>query len=468
MEQGGSKLIGLVVQVALARMLSPETFGVMAVLLVLINVADSIGQSGVGAALIQRDSVKQKDFSTAFWLSLSLAAIVCSLLWLTAPFIAAFYRNDELVWLLRGLSFVVVFNSANSVQRSLLQRNMEFKKLFYANVFAVAFSGVVGVGAAFAGAGIWALILQALSQSIGACIVMAGAGSWKPSFEFDGVVARGLYAYGWKICVAGILNVLYVGISELIIGKVCSPVDLGYYSQGRKWPTAAVGIAGNAFQNVLFPAFSLVKGDKNAFARAMRRGLISGSFVVIPIAFFFAVAAAPLVELLLTDVWMPCVPVFQITCLLSSLLLPQVVNLRAYMALGRSGLYMKLQIVKVFIGVAVIGLAAVLSRDIYIVALATAAVSLFNVIIVDLWPAKVVIGYSRGRQLKDVLPMYLLSAVASAVAFLPSLASLPVLAELSVEAVVFAIVYLGIAKLLRFEALSDCVSMVRRVVRGQQ
>lgn len=346
LEQGGSKAIQLFVQIILARLLSPEAFGILAILLVVTQITDSIAQSGLGMALIQKSDADDRSYSTAWWLSLGLAAALYIVVYFTSPTISVFYNMPDLVVYLRVLGLIVFFNSANSIQRSYLQRNMNFRGIFAATTIAALISGFGGVVLAFFGFGVWSLVLQSLLQSIFICIVMWLQISWKPAFTFDVSQAWSLFSYGWKICITGILNVIYSGISELIIGRACSASELGLYSQGRKYPTAAIGVMSNSIANVLFPMFSAIKGDSEALRGAIRRGLTLGTFLVAPISLLAAVVAKPLVAILLTEKWLACVPIFQLTCISNAILMIQLVNLRAYMALGDSSLYMRLQIIK--------------------------------------------------------------------------------------------------------------------------
>lgn len=454
----------MLVQVVLARMLVPEAFGILAILLVITGVADSIAQSGLGMALIQRSEATDDDYSTAFWLSLGIAVILYVAIFAVAPLLASFYGQPDFSQLLQALSIIVVLNSVNSVQRAFLQRSMDFKALFEANVAAVVVSGILGIGAATFGLGVWALVIQTVSQSAITCVVLLIVVSWKPSLRFNVRSAGELLSYGWKLCVTGILNVLYTGLSELVIGKTCSIGDLGYYSQGRKWPNAAISVATNALQNVFFPAFSSIRNDRQALLGAVRRALVTGSFVVVPISFFFAVAAEPIVALLLTEKWLPSVPVFQMLCLSGSFTLLQIVNLRAYMALGDSGLYLKLQIVKVVLGGIVICAVAILTQDIYKVSLATMFAVVLSILIVDLQPAGKMLGYPRIVQIKEVLPVYGLSGLSALAAWAVSLTGLSYVLLLAMEAFVFFAVYLAMSKFLKLEGLDVCLQVAHRLL----
>lgn len=468
LEQIGSKAIALIVQIILARLLTPEDFGILAILLVVTQISDSIAQSGLGMALIQKSDANNKSYSTAWWLSLGFAAVLYVVVFLAAPTISVFYSMPDLVVYLRVLGLIVFFNSANSIQRSYLERNMNFKSIFVATTVAAFASGIGGIALAFLGFGVWALVAQSLLQSVFICIVMWTQISWKPAFEFDSNQAWSLFGYGWKICITGILNVFYSGISELILGRACSAGELGLYSQGRKYPQVAVGVMTNSLANVLFPMFSSIKNDSAALYSAIKRGLRLGTFIVAPVSLLMAVIAKPLVVLMLTEKWLACVPIFQLACSANAFLLLQLVNLRAYMALGGSGLYMRLQIIKVLGGGVIIWATALLTKSIYATAWANFFVSIFSILFIDMTPAKKLHGYSAFAQVKDVLPIIALSLFASAAGLIVQLVGLGYVPELLLQCVVFAVVYLGGAKVFKFKELSEAVSLVRAIVSGRR
>lgn len=466
MEQGGSRVAQLLVQLVLARLLAPDAFGLMAILLVFVNVADSVAQSGMGTALIQREGADDDDYSTALWLSLALALAMYVVIFFAAPAIEAFYAMDSLATPLRAISLTFVLNSVNSIQRSHLQRHMDFRGLCKANVLAIAGSGVIGIAAALAGLGVWALVVQYVSQAALTCVTLLRFSPWRPALVFRARSARELYSYGWKICVTSILGTVYTSVSELILGRVCSSAELGLYSQGRKWPNAAIQLFSNALQNVFLPRFASLQSDAAGLRAAMRRMLIDGSFLVVPLSFLTAVASGPIVGLLLGPSWAGCAPIFGLTCLGNVVLILQIVNLRAYMALGRSDLYLGLQAVKVLVGGVVLAAAAVVTRDIAMVAAANLAVTLFNVTVVDLWPATSVHGYGRAEQLGDIAPILLVSMAAAACASPLLLLDAPAAVILLLQVIVFAAAFLLIVRLFGLEGASDVHRALGGILRA--
>lgn len=459
LEQGGTRIVSLILQIVLARILMPEAFGVMAILLVLIEVANTIVQSGFGAALIQRQEATDRSFTTAFWLSLCFAAVLYSIVFFAAPALAAFYGMADLSIYLRVLALILFVEAFNSIQRSYLQKEMHFRALFNSNIAASIGSGVVGVTLALLGFGVWALVAQALSQALLACFVMLIQVPWRPSFHFETTEARALFSYGWKICVTGILNTLYLGLSELILGKVCSPADLGVYSQGRKWPNAAISMVSNALQNVFFPAFAEIQSDKEALRGAIQKAVVVGSYLIMPTALFVAVAAEPLVALLLTEKWLACVLVFQLVCVQNLGLMLGIVNLRAYMALGHSGLYLKLQLIKVLSGLVIISGIAILLHNIYWVALAACVHGLLCVFI-DLAPAKRMHGLGSLSQIRSVMPTLFVALLAAGLALVPLAFDISYALQLLLQIAIYVGVYLACSRVFKLRGLQECFTIL--------
>lgn len=464
LEQGGANVISLFVQLILARLLDPAAFGVMAILLILVSVASTITQSGFGAALIQKQDSSERSFTTAWWISFLFASILYGVIFVTAPFVSELYEMPDLVAYLRVIALILFFDAFNGIQRSFLQKEMEFKALFKSSTVAILISGIAGVGSAFLGWGVWALVIQSMVQAIVSCFLMLIQVSWRPSFCFDRDDARGLFSYGWKICATGVLNTLYTGVSELILGKVCSAADLGLYSQGRKWPGAAVSIITNSLQNVLFPAFSELSTDLEMLRKAIDKALTVGCYLVVPFTLFLAVAAEPIVSLLLTEKWIECVPVFQLVCIQNVGLIMGLVNLRSYMALGHADLYLKLQIVKVSTGIVIICGIAVVFHDIVWVAAASCVHGLFCTA-VDITPARNVHGLGAFTQLRRVLPLVVLALGSSVVSYCVSALPFGDVLTVVCQAVVFFLIYFSFSALFKVPGFTECVDVVTELIK---
>ena len=238
LEKGGRAVVELLVQIIMARLLVPEEFGALAIMLVFVNVGNVIVQSGLNTALVQVPDVGGRDCSTVFWLSLGVSLVLYVAVFACAPLFASFYAMPHIVWPLRALALVLVVNSFNAVQVAIVQRALEFRKVFNATIASVAVSGVLGVASALAGAGLWALVVQQLAYQIANCAALALQVRWRPRAIFDAGRAWRLFSFGWKLLASGLLDQGYQSLSDLIIGKQFSAGSLGWCLRARstRWP----------------------------------------------------------------------------------------------------------------------------------------------------------------------------------------------------------------------------------------
>lgn len=413
-EQGGSAIITLVVQIVMARILAPSEFGMLAIILVFVNVGNVLVQSGLNTAIVQSKNVGEKDFSTVFWMSLVVSTVLYVAVFVSAPAVSAFYRMPRVVWPLRVLVLVLIVNAYNSIQEAIVARDLQFNKTFRATITAGIVSGALGISAALAGFGIWALVVQQIVQQVVKCIALAKQIPWRPRLEFDGRRAIVLFRFSWKLLVSGIMDQLYQSLSDLIIGRVFTSTDLGYVSQGKKYPQALGVMLDGAIQPVMLSAVSRVQEDVSNVKRLARRGLKTSTYLIVPSMTLFAILAPQLVRLLLGPKWLPSVPFLQMYCFVYALLPIHTTNLQVLNGMGRSDLFLKLEVIKKCLGLAIIGFAAFVMRDIYAIVFGSVVVGIVSTFI-NASPNKRVIGYSYVEQVRDIVPAFAMSA-ASAVA----------------------------------------------------
>lgn len=452
-EQGGAAAITLIVQVVLARLLTPEEFGELAIMLVFVNIGNVIVQSGLNTSIIQAAEAGERDYSTVFWMSVGMSLVLYAAVFAAAPFVAGFYGMPAVVWPLRALCLVLVVNAYNAVQEAIVARGLEFHKTFNSTLAAMVVSGAVGVVSALMGAGIWALVIQQLVQQVTKCIVLAAQVSWKPAAVFDAALARQHLGFGWKLLASGLLDQGYQSLCDLIIGKVFTKADLGFVSQGKKYPQALGVVLDGAIQPVMLSAVSRVQEDAERVRSLARRGLKTSTYLVVPAMTLFAVAADPIVVLVLGEKWLPCVDFLRAYCFIYALLPIHTTNLQTLNGVGRSDLFLKLEVVKNVVGLVILGLAALLTRNLHAIVAGYMLTGLICTFI-NAFPNKRVIGYSYGAQVRDIAPAFLLSAVSAAAAWPVQVLALPPLAAIALQAVVMAAVYLGLSVLLKVEAFS--------------
>ena len=465
LEKGGRAVAELVVQIVLARLLAPEQFGALAIMLVFVNVGNVIVQSGLNTALVQSVQIDRDDYSTVYWISLAISVLLYIGVFFAAPLLAAFYGMDSIAWPLRALSLILIINAYNAVQVAIVQRELQFRKVFNATILSVIISGVGGVVAAVLDVGLWALVAQQLVYSVCNCLIMAAQVKWRPRFVFSPSRVRELFSYGWKLLVSGLLDQGYQSLSDLIIGKQFSAASLGLVSQGKKYPQALGSMLDGAIQPVMLSAVSRMQSDASQVKRLVRRALKTSTFLIVPSMTLFAVIAEPVVALLLGEKWLPCVPFLQMYCFIYALLPIHTTNLQALNGMGRSDLFLKLEVIKKAYGICFILLAAFVLRDVYLM---VAMYMLSGVIstIVNAWPNKRVIGYSYGEQLCDIAPTFALSVVSGGLAVFGGLLVDGPILQMLVGVVVMTVVYLGLAKMFHVEALEYLHANVMGVLRS--
>lgn len=460
-ERGGSAVTSMVVQIVMARLLTPDDFGALAIMLVFVNFGNVIVQSGLNTALVQAPGVTRDDYTTVFWMSAALAAAIYVVVFLSAPAIASFYGMPGLVWPLRAIALIFVMNAYNSVQVAKVTRDLELRKLFVATMASAVSSGVIGCLAALAGAGVWALVIQQLLYQVVNCVVLAVQVSWAPRLVFRPSRARELFSFGWKLLVSSLLDTFQQSLSDLVIGRQFSSAQLGLVNQGKRYPQALGNMLDGAIQSVMLSTFSHVQDDKDRVRHILRRSLQMSCFVILPAMCLLAVTAGEIVPTLLGDQWAGAIPFFQIYCVTFALYPIHSSNLQALNGVGRSDLYLKLAVIKKGIGIAWIVIAAVVFRDIYIMVsgyIVTGVISM----LVNMWPCKSVVGYSMGDQIKDIAPSLILTALAGAAALGgASLLSVEGLAAFLFKVALFAVVFIGGAALAKVEAWVYLLDMAK-------
>lgn len=462
-EQGGSAAIQLVVQIVMARLLTPAEFGVLAIMLVFVNVGNVIVQSGLNTAIIQAPEVTERDYNTVFWMSLAISVVLYVAVFAAAPAVAGFYSMPDLVAPLRVLVLILIVNAYNSIQEAIVARELDFHKTFRATVTGALVSGVLGIGSALGGAGIWALVIQQLSIQAAKCVVLAIEVPWKPRPEFDRKRAVVLFRFGWKLLVSGVLDQAYQSLSDLIIGRVFTSTDLGYVNQGKRYPQALGVVLDGVIQPVMLSTVSRVQDDLAQVKRVVRRALKTSTFLVVPAMLAFALVARPLVQLLLGDQWLPAVPFLQLYCLVYALLPINTTNLQSLNGLGRSDIFLKLELIKKAVGVSLICFTAFVLRNLYAIVIAQVIAGfLYNFI--NAFPNRRVMGYSYLEQMRDVLPAFALAAASFAAGYPVGMLALPNLALVLLQLVVFCAVYVALAWIFHVEEFTYLCSNLKDLV----
>lgn len=464
LERGGNQCVALIVQIVMARLLTPNDFGLLAILLVLINIGNIIVLSGLGNSLVQSQHVKSLDFSTVFWLMMVIAILMYLLVFSMAPAISEIYEAPILTEALRALGFVFILGAIESVQTAYVQRDLKFRILFKATVASTLISGGAGITLAFTGAGLWSLVAQQIVYHLANCIALAAQTRWSPSLSFSRKIARTHFAFGWRIMVPSLLETLYSSLSNLLIGKQFGSNALGFVSQGEKYPVAIDSMISGTLQPVLLAAISRAQNDISAVKSIVKRTLQISFFFIAPIMTCFALTASPIISLLLGDQWLPAVPFLQMYCISSALSSFHAINYESFNGMGRSDLFLKTKLVTVSYGIVLMLISIFVIRDVNIV-VAAYAFSSFLSTAVNAFPNHKLIKYPYAEQIRDILPSIFCAAISS-LAILPisSFNVYPV-AHLALQWLIFLLAYVLLSFAFNKKQISFLSQEIKKKIR---
>ena len=463
MERGGTQWIQFIVQIVLARLLIPEDYGIIALVTIFINVANVFVQRGFNTALIQKKDANEADFSSVFYLSLFVASLLYVILFFAATLIAAFYDKPQLMLVLRVLSITLLFGAFNSIQNAVVARKMQFKKLFFSSLGAIVVSGTVGIVMAYADFGVWALVAQQITNQLLITVILWFTVKWRPRLLFSFERVKGLFSYGWKLLVSALIDTLYMNLRSLIIGKMYNAEMLGFYNRGEQLPALIVTNINGSIQSVMFPALASQQDNRKRVKDMVRRSIVTSSFILFPMMVGLAVIAEPLVKILLTEKWLPCVPFLQISCVTYALWPIHTANLQAINALGRSDIFLKLEIIKTILGLAILGVTVF--YGVYAIALGGIVGGLIATII-NSYPNAKLLNYSYKEQWKDMMPSLLLSLVMGAVVYSVQLFGMTVWPTLIVQGFVGIILYVGMAKIFKLECFTYLLLACKDILKN--
>lgn len=462
LERGGTQGIQFIVMIILARILLPEEFGLIILVSIFITIAGVIAQSGFNTALIQKKKVDEIDFSSVFYLNLLVTTILYVLLFITAPYIALFFDHPQLTLILRILSLTLFLGAFNLIQNAVIARNMQFKKLFFSSLGGVVISGVVGIVMAYANFGIWSLVVQQLTNQLIVTLTLWYTVKWKPQLFFSIERLVSLFSFGWKLLAAALIDTIYSNIRSLIIGKMFSPAILGFYNRGEQFPSLLISNINGSIQSVIFPALSSQQDNKQRIKEMVRRSIVTSSFIIFPMMIGLAVIAEPLVKILLTEKWLPAVPFLQIFCAVYALWPIHTANLQAINALGRSDIFLKLEIVKKILGITIL----IISIPLGVHAMAIGSfVGGVLAAIINAYPNLTLLNYSVKEQLKDILPSLIIALAMGAIVFGIQWLGLSDMVTICIQIFTGIAIYIGLAKLFRLECFIYLVMTLKEIFK---
>ena len=462
MERCGAQIVSFVVSIILARLLSPEHYGTIALVMVFITILQVFVDSGFGNALIQKKDADDIDFSSVFYFNMVSCTILYLVMFFSAPFIAKFYNDSELTAIIRVLSLKLIIAGTKNVQQAYVSRNMMFKKFFFATLAGTVGAAILGVSMAYAGLGVWALVSQQLFNLFVDTVILWVVVKWRPKKVFSFQRLKGLISYGWKLLAVSLINHLYDESRQLAIGKMYTSASLALYNKGRQFPDLFVKNINASIDSVLFPALSQAQ-DSAIHVKAMtRRAIRISSFVLAPFMIGLALVAEPLIKFLLTEKWIGCAP-FMIVFCISFLFKPvNTANLNAIKAMGRSDLFLKIDILKIIVGI--ITLIIALPFGTFAIAISFLVSTIISTII-NVGPNKKLLKYGYIEQIKDLLNPIIPIFSMVITTYAAGLLKLSPFTMLCVQVPVGVITYIFISALTKNESFQYSLTMIKRLFK---
>lgn len=459
LERCGAQGVTLIVSILLARLLNPEVYGTVALVTIFTTIMQIFVDSGMGNALIQKKDADDLDFSSVFYFNMVMCSVLYLLMFFAAPLIAAFYKIPELTSVVRVLSLILIISGIKNVQQAYVSRHLMFKKFFFSTLGGTIGAAIIGIAMAYLDFGVWALVAQMLFNATIDTLILWITVKWRPKKMFSIQRLKSLFSYGWKLLISALLDTVYNNVRQLIIGKVYTKSDLAYYNNGKKYPEYLVSNINTAIDSVLLPTMSNEQEHPEHVKSMTRRAIKTATFIIMPLMVGFAVCSKQLVSLILTDKWLPAVPFMQIFCISFAFYPIHTANLNAIKAMGRSDLFLKLEIIKKSIGVVTI----IIAVKFGVMAMAySMLVTSFISQVVNSWPNKKLLNYSYFEQVKDMLPQIGLSLLMGAIVYLVSFLHLNSLITLLIQIPIGVIVYWLFSKLFHIESYEYIGGMLKK------
>jgi O-antigen/teichoic acid export membrane protein len=457
-ESVGLQAVRFVIGIILARLLLPEQFGLIAMLMIFMAVAQSFLDSGFGAALIQKKDSTQLDTCSIFYFNILVGIVATGLLCLLAPLIAAFYMQPILTPLTQALSLTILINSFGLIQGVILTKQINFKTQTKVSLIAALLSGTIGIIMAITGYGVWSLVVQQIASSLLRTIFLWFLSPWRPELIFSIKSLREMFGFGSRLLASGLLNQIFDNIYYIVIGKLFSPAALGFFSRAHTIQALPSHTLGQMVARVTFPVFSTIQDDPERLRKGFQKALTTLILVQFPIMIGLAIVSRPLVLILLTDTWTGCINYLQLLCLAGLLFPVHLINLNLLQALGKSNLFLRLEIIKKLL--IIISIAITWRWGITTMIYGMIAVSIICYYINSYYTGAL-IGYSILAQSRDMLPYFIISTImgvaAYAIGFLPFPGNWSLLIA---QITLGALIYISSCRLFRLPAFMELWQMI--------
>lgn len=460
----GTMGISFVSNIILARLLTPDDYGCIGMLMIFILIANTFIDGGFGSALIQKKEPTQEDYSTIFYWNLFFSAALYILLFLSAPCIAEFYNLPLLSSVLQVLGLVLILNSLSIIQQNRLRKQLLFKKLATVSIISALLSLSITIYLAYVGWGVWALVAQQLLMSGFNAVLYWIVGKWNPSFVFSKQSFKELFGFGGFILLSNLINTLCNNVQGLLIGKFFSPMIMGLYAQARKLEEVASTSFSSVVDQVSYPILSEFQNDKNSLVSALKNLITVTAYISFPFISVLILIAKPLIVLLYSEKWIECILYFQILCLIGFVTCIQNINYYGVAAIGKSKSLFIWTIIKRLLGLIAIVVGLLLNGFMGI--LWGSVVSAFILYIINASLSSYYVGYRLLQQARDLFPIISLSAIVYFLVYIISTNCFSwhgMYVVALIQVLLYVILYILFSFVFKFQALKAILSLLNRM-----
>lgn len=461
-DQVSNQGITFFVSLVLARLLSPDEYGLIGIITIFISVFNIFIISGFNAALIRKKNANDRDFNTVFWFNMAVSVVLFGVLWLIAPGIADFFERVELTALIRTMGVLLLINAFALIQTTILTKQIDFKKQTKVSLIASLSSGTIGIGMALCGLGVWSLVGQQISRQGFNSLFLWIWSKWRPRLEFSTTSFKELWGFGWKLLVSGLLNTIWGEMYQVIVGKFYAPATLGQYARAHQFAGVFSSNLTTIVQRVSYPVLSSIQDDREHLKEGYRKVIKSTMLVTFICMLMLAAIAKPMVLVLIGEKWLPCVVFLQLICFSMMLYPLHALNLNMLEVQGRSDLFLKLEIIKKVIAIGPICLGIFYS--IYAMVIASVFVGFISYYL-NAYYSGPFLHYGIRHQVRDIQPSFFVAAGIALPVYLLSFLSFSPFLLLPLQLFVGAVLAVVLCETTKLPEYLEIREIILKVIR---
>lgn len=459
--QGVTFIVGLV----LARLLSPDEYGLIGICLIFTTVLNGIVDSGFSNALIRKKNVTDEDYNTMFTTNMAISIVLYVLLFISAPFVSDFFHRIELIALVRVTGLILFLNALSITQVTILTKNIDFKTKTKASLVSAIISGVIGIAMAFMGYGVWSLVAQQLSKQLLYTLCLWVLSKWWPKFTFYKDSFKYMWGFGWKLLASGILNNVWNQLYQVVIGRCYTSSTLGHYTRANEYASIFSSNLTLIVQRVSYPVLAEIQDDKERMVQGYRKVIKITMFVTAVCMISLGAVSEPLIYTLIGTKWQEAATYLPLICISMSLYPLHAINLNILQVLGRSDIFLYLEILKKIVGIVpiVIGIFCGIYYML-LTSILTGVISLY----LNTWYTGKTLNYSFWKQLRDIAPSYFTALVIAVAVYFLKYLSLPYYVVLMLQIIVGLVACITISEIFKFDEYKELKTIVIKVVNRKK